>query len=119
MENVMTKATTNGPAYNPPAKQLTSCGDVSCELLVDPIPRPTPEAITVSLRPKVAKVTFVDHHKPNSRIIMEYTQSVLRKRGIEVEDEIFIKADASTRMPAAMLQSLSQERGLILCGISD
>ena len=50
---------------------------------------------------------------------MEYTQSVLRKRGIAVEDEIFIKADASTRMPAAMLQSLSQERGLILCGISD
>ena len=50
---------------------------------------------------------------------MEYTQSVLRKRGIAVEDEIFIKADASTRMPEAMLQSLSQERGLILCGISD
>ena len=119
MESVMTKSTTNGSGYNPPAKQLTSCGDVSCELLVDPIPRPTPEAITVSLRPEVAKVTFVDHHKPNSKVIMGYAQGILRDRGIEVEDQILIKADASTRMPEAMLQSLSQERGLILCGISD
>jgi hypothetical protein len=115
----MTQASTNGPNNSPPAKQLTSCGDVTCELLVDPIPRPTPEALTVNLKPKVAKVTFLDHHKPNSKVIMGYTQSVLRERGIEVEDEILIKADASTRMPEAMLQSLSQEGGLVLCGISD
>ena len=50
---------------------------------------------------------------------MGYAQGILRDRGIEVEDQILIKADASTRMPEAMLQSLSQERGLILCGISD
>jgi predicted O-methyltransferase YrrM len=67
----------------------------------------------------VAKVTFVDHHKPNSKLIMEYAQSVLRERGIEVNDEILIKADASVRMPEAMLQSLSGEGGLVLCGISD
>ncbi len=115
----MTQASTNGPGNSPPAKQLTSCGDVTCELLVDPIPRPTPEALTVIVKPKVAKVTFLDHHKPNSKVIMGYTQSVLRERGIEVEDEILIKADASTRMPEAMLQSLSQEGGLVLCGISD
>jgi hypothetical protein len=104
---------------NPPARQLTSCGDVSCELLVDPIPRPTPDPIKVTLKPRVAKVTFVDHHKPNSKLIMEYAQSVLRERGIEVNDEILIKADASVRMPEAMLQSLSGEGGLVLCGISD
>lgn len=106
-------------ANNPPARQLTSCGDVSCELLVDPIPRPTPEPITVTLKPRAAKVTFVDHQKPNSRLIMEYAQAILRERGIEVRAEILVKADASTRMPEAMLQSFSAEDGLVLCGVSD
>jgi hypothetical protein len=50
---------------------------------------------------------------------MEYAQSILRDRGIEVRDEILIKDDASVRMPEAMLQSLSGEGGLVLCGISD
>jgi hypothetical protein len=104
---------------NPPAKQLTSCGDVSCELLVDPIPRPTPDPIKVTHKPSVARVTFLDHHKPNSKVIMGYAQSILRDRGIEVRDEILIKADASTRMPDALLQSFSGEEGLVLCGISD
>ena len=104
---------------SPPAKQLTSCGDVSCELLVDPIPRPTPDPIKVTLKPSVARVTFLDHYKPNSKVIMEYAQSILRDRGIEVRDEILIKDDASVRMPEAMLQSLSGEGGLVLCGISD
>ena len=115
----MTQTSTSGPSSSPPAKQLTSCGDVSCELLVDPIPRPTPAPLTVTLKPREARVTFVDHHKPNSKVIMGYAQSILRDRGIEVNDEILIKADASTRMPEAMLQSLSQEGGLVLCGISD
>lgn len=104
---------------NPPAKQLTSCGDVSCELLVDPIPRPTPEPIEIVIKPKVPRVTFLDHHKPNSNLIMRYAQEILKERGVEVRDELVIKADASTSMPAALLQSLSQEGGLVLCGISD
>ncbi|RLQ20712.1 hypothetical protein DWB85_16410 [Seongchinamella sediminis] len=104
---------------DPPAKQLTSCGDVSCELLVDPIPRPTPDPITVTLKPREAKVTFVDHRKPNSKLIMQYAQKVLRDRGVEVNDVILDKPDASVRMTDAMLQSLSQEGGLVLCGISD
>jgi len=104
---------------DPPAKHLTSCGDVSCELLVDPIPRPTPDPITVTLKPREAKVTFVDHRKPNSKLIMQYAQQVLRDRGIEVNAEILDKPDASVRMPDAMLQSLSGEGGLVLCGISD
>lgn len=103
----------------PPAEQLTSCGDVSCELLVDPIPRPTPAPIRILLKPKVARVTFVDHQKPNSKVIMKYAQDILRGRGVEVRDEILTKADASSRMPEAMLQSLSREEGLVLCGISD
>lgn len=118
----MTQTSNKGPGSEgnkPPARQLTSCGDVSCELLVDPIPRPTPDPITVTLKPRVAKVTFVDHHKPNSRLIMEYTQSILRDRGIDVREAILTKADASVRMSDAMLQSLSGEGGLVLCGISD
>ena len=118
----MAQTSQKGPGNtgnNPPAKQLTSCGDVSCELLVDPIPRPTPDPIKVTLKPRIARVTFVDHHKPNSKVIMGYAQSILRERGIEVRDEIVIKEDASTRMPEAMLQSLSGEGGLVLCGISD
>lgn len=115
----MTQTSANAPNNNPPAKQLTSCGDVTCELLVDPIPRPTPEPITISLKPKVASVTFLDHHKPNSKLIMGYAQNILRERGVEVRDDILIKSDASTRMPEALLQSLSREGGLVLCGISD
>lgn len=115
----MTQEFDNTQGNHPPARQLTSCGDVSCELLVDPIPRPTPDPIQITLKPRVSRVTFVDHHKPNSKVIMEYTQSILRERGVDVRDEILIKADASVRMPEAMLQSLSGEGGLVLCGISD
>lgn len=118
----MAQTSNKGPGHagnNPPARQLTSCGDVSCELLVDPIPRPTPEPIKVTLKPRLARVTFLDHYKPNSRVIMGYAQNILRDRGIEVRDEILIKDDASVRMPEAMLKSLSGEGGLVLCGISD
>ncbi len=115
----MTPTSTNVSRDKLPVTQLTSCDDVTCELLVDPIPRPTPEAIRINLKPSKAKVTFVDHLKPNSKVIMAYTQDVLRERGIEVEEEILTKSDASTRMPEAMLQSLSQEEGLVLCGVSD
>ena len=118
----MTQTTNKSPgniSSNPPAKQLTSCGDVSCELMVDPIPRPSPEPINIALKPSVPRVTFLDHHKPNSKLIMQFTQEILRERSVEVRDEILIKDDASTRMPEAMLQSFAGEQGLVLCGISD
>lgn len=118
MTQASNKESTNS-GNNPPAKQLVSCGDVSCELMVDPIPRPTPDPINIALKPSVAKVTFLDHHKPNSKLIMEYAQNILRERGVEVESKILIKDDASTRMPEALLQSFANEQGLVLCGISD
>lgn len=119
----MTQTETSGMAAgigtNPPVRQLTSCDDVACELLVDPIPRPTPDPISVILEPKVAKVTFVDHDKPNSRLLLEYTQTILRDRGVEVHDEIIDKGNASIRMSDAVLQSFVGEEGLVLCGVSD
>ncbi len=102
-----------------PARRLTSCGDRSCEWLVDPIPRPAPAAITITLQPRQPRVTFIDHGKPNSAIILGHAGEILRARGVEVADQILLKPDASQRMPAAMLQALAGEPGLVLCGVSD
>lgn len=111
----MSKSTT----ANLPPKQLMSCGEVSCEVLVNPIPRPEPAPIKVTLKPKVPRVTLLDHKKPNSMAILQFTQDILRQRGIEVRDEILQKEEAGSPMPAALLASLSQEPGLVLCGVSD
>jgi hypothetical protein len=102
-----------------PARRLTSCGDRSCEWLVDPIPRPAPAAITITRQPRQPRVTFIDHSKPNSAIVLGYAAEILRQRGVSVADEILVKPDASQRMPEAMLQSLAREPGLVLCGVSD
>ena len=102
-----------------PSSQLMSCGDVTCELLVDPIPRPAPEPIAITLKPKQARVTLMDHQKPNSMKILKMAQKILLERGVDVNDEILVKDNAGSPMPQAMLNSLSQEGGLVLCGISD
>jgi hypothetical protein len=102
-----------------PAKQIVSCGDVSCELLVDPIPRPRPEPIIVQLKPKKRRVVLVDNRKPNSMAILTRAQRIFRERGIEVGDEIFIKPSAAHPMADDMLDQLAQDPGLILCGVSD
>lgn len=102
-----------------PARRLTSCGDRSCEWLVDPIPRPAPAAIGITLKPRQPRVTFIDHSKPNSAIILGYAGEIIRERGVAVADQILVKPDASQRMPEAMLQSLASEPGLVLCGVSD
>lgn len=102
-----------------PSSQLMSCGDVTCELLVDPIPRPEPKPITITLKPKQARVTLMDHQKPNSMKILKMAQNILIERGVDVNHEILVKDDASSPMPEAMLNSLSREGGLVLCGISD
>ena len=115
----MTEKTNTLDALKLPIAQLISCGDISCELLVDPIPRPAPEPIKVRLKPKQSRVVLVDHQKPNSMAILKLTQTILRKRGVEVNDEILVNDDASRPMTAALLNLLSQEGGLVLCGISD
>ena len=86
---------------------------------MDPIPRPTPEPLEVILKPTKRRVRFVDHSKPNSIKILRMSQQILRDRGIEVEEEILNKGDASQRMPGELLGLLSREKGLVLCGVSD
>lgn len=102
-----------------PARQIASCGDVSCELLVDPIPRPRPEPFTVTIAPRRRRVVLVDNRKPNSLTILRMTQRVLRKRGIDVEEQIRRKPSAGRPMEEGMLADLTATGGLILAGVSD
>ena len=39
-----------------PPKQLMSCGEVSCEVLVNPIPRPESDPIKITLKPNFLKL---------------------------------------------------------------
>ena len=102
-----------------PTRQIASCGDVSCELLVDPIARPTPDPIKVTVKPRHRHVVLVDNKKPNSMAILQRAQALFRQRGIEVEDEIRIKPYANKALPDDMLDKLAGNTGLILCGVSD
>jgi hypothetical protein len=102
-----------------PDKQIASCGDVTCELLVDPIPRPRPRAFTVTMTPSSQRVVLVDNRKPNSLAILQMTRQVLRGRGIEVEEQIRRKSSAGRPMGAQMLDELAIAGGLILAGVSD
>lgn len=102
-----------------PARQIASCGDVSCELLVDPIPRPRPEPFTVTITPGRRRVVLVDNRKPNSLTILRMTQRVLRQRGIDVDEQIRRKPSAGRPMEEGMLADLTATGGLILAGVSD
>ena len=102
-----------------PARQIASCGDVSCEMLVDPIPRPRPEPFTVTIAPARQQVVLVDNRKPNSLTILRMTQQVLRTRGIDVDEQIRRKPSAGRPMGEGMLAELAAGGGLILAGVSD
>ncbi|MFE3188479.1 UGSC family (seleno)protein [Nocardia sp. NPDC059240] len=102
-----------------PSERVVSCGDVSCEFLVDPIPRPKPPAIKVSTSPQHREIVFVDNHKPNSIAILRGAQAILRARGIPVREEVKLKLNASVTLDDAELAELASKGGLILCGISD
>jgi hypothetical protein len=102
-----------------PSQQIVSCGDISCELLVDPIPRPKPAPIKITVRPTRRRVVLVDNKKPNSMAILMRTHALLRSRGIEVRDDILVKPLASVPMPDEMMDELAKDPGLIVCGISD
>ena len=102
-----------------PETQIVSCGDITCEFLIDPIPRPKPTPFTVNLRPRVRRVVLVDNGKPNSIAILRRAQRILRERGIDVKDEIDVKPDASEPMPDGMVGRLAEEDGLLLLGVND
>lgn len=102
-----------------PAERITSCGDLSCEFLVDPIPRPRPLPMTVTIRPEKQQVVFVDSQKPNSRLILTRAQAILRERGVDVKEEIIMKRSAGIPMDDQLLERLKEEGGLILSGVND
>ena len=102
-----------------PDSRIVSCGDVSCEMLVDPIPRPRPRPFTVTVTPVRRQVVLVDNRKPNSLAILQRTQQVLRDRGIDVHDQIRRKTSAGSPMQESMLAELAAGGGLILAGVSD
>jgi hypothetical protein len=102
-----------------PDVMVVSCDDISCERLVDPIPRPKPPAWTVKVRPEEQRIVFVDNRKPNSLEILRRAQRLLRARGVEVRDEIRRKPAAGEPLPDAMLEELASEKGMVLLGISD
>jgi hypothetical protein len=102
-----------------PAERITSCGDISCEFLVDPIPRPRPAPLTVTLAPARQRVVFVDSQKPNSMVILRRAQKLLGERGVEVAEEIFSKRSAGIPMDDQVLDRLALEGGLVLSGVND
>jgi len=102
-----------------PATTIAGCGDVTCELLVNPIPRPKPASFQVKIQPTKRRVVFLDNNKPNSMDILRAAQNELRRRGIDVEEEILVKPNAGIDMPADLMGQLSQERGLLIMGIND
>lgn len=102
-----------------PAQSIASCGDVSCEFLVDPIPRPAPEPFTVKLKPNKRQIVFIDNGKPNSMNILRTTQAVLRARGVDVREEIPAKPYAGIPIEGDLLAAASREQGMVLLGVND
>jgi hypothetical protein len=102
-----------------PETRIISCGCDDCEFLVDPIPRPRLGGFSVRMQPARQRVVFVDHGKPTSTEILNKAQGMLRERGVEVEDEIFMKSSSARPMDDQLLDRLRQTEGLILCGVSD
>lgn len=109
----------NEAGRNLPVRQIASCGDVSCEMLVEPIPRPRPEPFTVTMTPARQQVVLVDNRKPNSLTILRMTQQILRSRGIDVYEQIRRKSSAGRPMDEGLLAELATGGGLILAGVSD
>lgn len=100
-----------------PADRIPSCGDVSCEFLVDPIPRPRPAPFTLTLRPEKPEVVFIANQKPNAPQILELAQKILRERGVDVREQMVHKSGGT--VDGELLAQLKQERGLLLSGVND
>ena len=101
-----------------PVQRLASCGDTSCEFLIDPIPRPRPAPFAVRMRPERAEVVFIANQKPNALQVLERAQAILRARGVRVRDEIYRKT-AGGAVQGELLEQLKKERGLVLSGVND
>ena len=115
-KNVSTKHASAVPKM--PAASIPSCGDVSCEFLIDPIPRPVPPPFKLTLKPRAQRVRLIDNMKPNALEILQMTQSILRSRGVEVEEEI-IRKFSGTPVEGDLLAQLKKDPGLLLFGIND
>lgn len=102
-----------------PAQSIASCGDVSCEFLVDPIPRPAPPPFAVKLKPERRQIVLIDNGKPNSMNILRTAQAVLRSRGVDVKEDIPAKPYAGIPMEGDLLAATSREKGLVLLGVND
>lgn len=102
-----------------PDDKVMSCGDVSCEFLVSPIPRPKPPAFKVNTTPGKREVVFVDNNKPNAMAILRDAQAILRSRGVAVREEIKTKLNAGVPLDDAELKDLVSRDGFIFCGVSD
>ena len=103
-----------------PASQIISCDDVTCEPLIDPIPRPKMQPFKVVMQPKKKEVVLWDNGKPNSLQILKLAHSILRQRGVPVRDEIAAKPiSAGVPMNAELLAKYAHEEGLFLMGIND
>jgi len=102
-----------------PQAQIVSCGELTCEFLVNPIPRPKNTPIKITIQPKNREVILISNTKPNSTNIMRHAQVLLRERGITVKEEIEEKANSGVAMPPEMLERICKEQALVLCGVSD
>ncbi len=102
-----------------PSTHIESCSDTTCEILVDPIPRPRPEPLTVKVRPDIEQIVLVDNGKPNSMAILRNAQRILRDRGVDVAEEIPSKGSAGIPLDDTLLDRLAGERGLVLLGVND
>lgn len=87
--------------------------------LLNPIPRPVSGPFTVTIKPEVREVYFVDNNKPNSLAILRRAQEELRRRGVAVRETIGSKPFAGGPMTDEQLAELAREKVLVLCGIND
>jgi hypothetical protein len=103
-----------------PEQRIISCGDISCEFLIDPIPRPTLDPISVTYRPRKREIILVDTEKPNSLAVLDITQKLLREAGIAVQDAIRTpKSNASVPFSPDELDEFAAEEGLVVYGVND
>lgn len=102
-----------------PETQIVSCGELSCEFLVNPIPRPKNAPIKITIQPKNREVILISNAKPNSTNIMRHAQKLLRERGITVREEIEEKPNSGLPLTSDVIDRLSKEQALVLCGVAD